>query len=464
MLRGFPRDYPNLAIEEKQKLPEQRETPWGLPGLGTLRHPGWPACTLRGGDPTSLQQRKSIRGHQGSTSLVSPRLLQQAPRDPTGQGWGLWCPARAGRKGELPIPLIKLWPRGPKMISSSDSSLHSSRTLSKTTSSWYWFVPKHVCHFKISTFHGKSWGGCGCRVVGIPSVPHACSLGCCNVASTGTGSSDPLRSPARSGSSRSAARSSAAGPEGRNQAQLGSRWARRRYTPRCSSVTLPLETEPWITPTYLHTSARRVCPWAVQPKKLRPLCFWHERKSCCCGNLQKIYRKLLTLREWFCFGKQMAFKYFWNSSFSGLLPNTFTQSWNFLLNTQHGFFVVKPFRRQIQFNKFYISWLKLLVLLMNHWEVHKCQEHLLGLLLLPYMANIHLFISQHLKLSLGVFPTLLLFLKISLDLQLGHTRQYCSGSPDVTPGWGGCAFFCFFFLVRGQNVLHRQILEVGQST
>ena len=80
------------------------------------------------------------------------------------------------------------------------------------------------------------------------------------------------------------------------------------------------------------------------------------------------------------------------------------------------------------------------------------------------MANIHLFISQHLKLSLGVFPTLLLFLKISLDLQLGHTRQYCSGSPDVTPGWGGCAFFCFFFLVRGQNVLHRQILEVGQST
>lgn len=74
------------------------------------------------------------------------------------------------------------------------------------------------------------------------------------------------------------------------------------------------------------------------------------------------------LGELFCvFGKQMALKYFWNSSnnLSQAVYQilTFAQSWNFLLNTQHGFFVVKQFRKEIQFNKFYISWPELLVLL-----------------------------------------------------------------------------------------------------
>ena len=30
MLRGFPGDYPNLATEEKHKLSEHRDAPWGF--------------------------------------------------------------------------------------------------------------------------------------------------------------------------------------------------------------------------------------------------------------------------------------------------------------------------------------------------------------------------------------------------------------------------------------------------
>ena len=81
--------------------------------------------------------------------------------------------------------------------------------------------------------------------------------------------------------------------------------------------------------------------------------------------------KWLTLRGWF------SWKPLSQACYQTL---TLTQSWNFHLNTQHGFFVAKQFRKEIQFNKFYISWLELSVLLMNHWEVHKCQERLLRLL------------------------------------------------------------------------------------
>lgn len=63
----------------------------------------------------------------------------------------------------------------------------------------------------------------------------------------------------------------------------------------------------------------------------------------------------------------MALKYFWNSSSNLSQASnqilTFAQSWNFLLNTQYSFFVVKQFRKEIQFNKFYISWPELLALL-----------------------------------------------------------------------------------------------------
>lgn len=41
---------------------------------------------------------------------------------------------------------------------------------------------------------------------------------------------------------------------------------------------------------------------------------------------------------------------------------TFTWSWNFLLDTQRGFFVAKQFRKEIQLKTFYISWLELLAL------------------------------------------------------------------------------------------------------
>lgn len=110
-------------------------------------------------------------------------------------------------------------------------------------------------------------------------------------------------------------------------------------------------------------------------------------------------------------------------------------------------FVVKQFREEIRFNKFYISWLELLVPPLNHWEVHGCQVHLLGLLLLPYMANIHLFLSCHPESSFARFLTLLLFLNISLDLQLSHPRQFCQrreGLTRVTQGW---ADFFLFVLV-----------------
>ena len=63
------------------------------------------------GDLTSLQQRKSMQGHWGGTSSVPPRFIQQDLGDPRGQAWGLWYLVRAGRRRELPILLIKLWPR-----------------------------------------------------------------------------------------------------------------------------------------------------------------------------------------------------------------------------------------------------------------------------------------------------------------------------------------------------------------
>ena len=109
MLRGFPRDYPNLAIEEKYKLPEHRDAPWGLPGTcaSASRMAGWHAPG-RGPDVTPAKEVQ--QGHWRGTSLVPPRLIQQALRDPRGQAWGWWCLVRAGRRGELPILLIKLWP------------------------------------------------------------------------------------------------------------------------------------------------------------------------------------------------------------------------------------------------------------------------------------------------------------------------------------------------------------------
>ena len=57
--------------------------------------------------------------------------------------------------------------------------------------------------------------------------------------------------------------------------------------------------------------------------------------------------------------------------------------------------------------------------------------------LLPYMANIHLFISKHLKLSFGLFLPLLLFLKFLSVYSLATQDRAATRSPHIhNPGLG----------------------------
>lgn len=64
----------------------------------------------------------------------------------------------------------------------------------------------------------------------------------------------------------------------------------------------------------------------------------------------------------------MVLKNFWNS-ISNLSQACYQilkllhSPGNFLLNIHHGFFAGKQLKEEIQFNKFYISWLELLALL-----------------------------------------------------------------------------------------------------
>lgn len=92
MLRGFPGDYPNLAIEEKYKLSKHRDTPWGLPGPCALWHPKWQAGTLWGGGPDVTPAKevhaRALRRHLLSSTQVYPV--------------GPWRPQRSGLRVMIP--------------------------------------------------------------------------------------------------------------------------------------------------------------------------------------------------------------------------------------------------------------------------------------------------------------------------------------------------------------------------
>lgn len=181
-----------------------------------------------------------------------------------------------------------------------------------------------------------------------------------------------------------------------------------------------------------------------------------------------VCRELLMLGEPFCvFGKQMALKYFWNSSnnLSQAVYHilTFAQSWNFLLNTQHGFFVVKQFRKEIQFNKFYISWPELLVLL---WIIEKSinvETFAQTFLFLPYMENIDLFISNHLNLGFSVCLTLLLFLKMSFNLWLSDRESTPNNSAGIYNPRRGCPVLVFFLYEDSMFYIGKYLRKVRVS-
>ena len=167
-------------------------------------------------------------------------------------------------------------------------------------------------------------------------------------------SSGPLGSPGRSGCFRGLC----CGPGRQEPGAAQKPRAGRRYV---------IPSWRWshrLTSTFLTDDSRKGVYTSSWAKKVQTPPFLENLSR---QNLEK----WLTLRGWF------SWKPLSQACYQTL---TLTESWNFHLNTQHGFFVAKQFRKEIQFNKFYISWLELSVLLMNHWEVHKCQERLLRLL------------------------------------------------------------------------------------
>ena len=83
MLRGFPRDYPNLAIEEKYKLPEHRDAPWGLPGTCTSTFPnGRPAHSREGTQRHSSKgsPARALKRHLLSSTQAYPAGPQRPQR------------------------------------------------------------------------------------------------------------------------------------------------------------------------------------------------------------------------------------------------------------------------------------------------------------------------------------------------------------------------------------------------
>ena len=86
MLRGFPGDYPNLATEEKHKLSEHRDAPWGF------WQPEWQAGTLWGGGP-DVTPAKEVHARALKRHLLSSTQVYPA---------GHWRPQRSGLRVMIP--------------------------------------------------------------------------------------------------------------------------------------------------------------------------------------------------------------------------------------------------------------------------------------------------------------------------------------------------------------------------